>query len=646
MTPHTLCYCEKLPGEQVFVHSDQHVYYYQERAKGGVGLIISESTFPHKTADYHPLLLPHTYDSRCVEPLRKVVDAIHQYGAKFFVQLWHGGTHVKSNDRTMVAALAPSQVSSVEMFSIPKEMDEDDLATIADAFATAAGNIKRAGADGVEVHMTHTSLLEQFMSPFFNKRTDRYGGPLENRMRFPLEVVKRVRETLGNSMALGLRLIADEMLSGGLTGDDMQEIAKRFENTGLIDFLDVDIGTYHTLPLLYGMLEFVPAGFGADYIANIKHAVEKTPVLGCIGKFSDPMLAERLLTEKKMDMVGGARGHITDAEIVTKTMEGRVEDIRPCIACNVFCVDHIYRGLPVNCVLNPVTGREKELGSGTITSAARKKNVLVIGGGCGGMETARVASMRGHMVTLLEKSPELGGVLLAESKYPCRELYVKAIDWYRRQLEKLSVNIEMGVEGSGDVVEKYKPDVVVVATGAHWDKTGASGLIPGPIPGWDQENVRTPDDIFAPDIRIGSNVVILDDESMWTAPGIAELLADQGKKVRIITRWFQVMSQISTNVQSLAIYPRLFSKGIELIPYTYVSKVSGNIVSAYNIFTQEERTFEDVDSVILVTAKRSNSALFYELKKKFDEVYAVGDCVAPRWVGEAVYEGHMLARTL
>jgi 2,4-dienoyl-CoA reductase-like NADH-dependent reductase (Old Yellow Enzyme family)/thioredoxin reductase len=648
MTPHTLNYCEKLPGENIFVHSDKHIAYYSARAKGGVGLIITESNFVSPSADYHPLLLPSMFDSRCIPYLKKVTDAVHSYDTKIFVQLWHGGTHVKNNDRTNVVSLSPSAVSPVTMYNIPKEMELEDIQRIQEEYATAAAHVKEGGADGVEIHCTHTGLIEQFLSPFFNKRSDSYGGSLQNRMRFLFETLRSVRRSVGGDFTVGLRYIADEMLPGGLSNNDMADIAKIIENSGLVDFFDCDIGTYHALPLLYGMLNFVPTGFEVDYIATIKKALSKTPVLACIGKFSSPYVAEKILSDGLADMVGGARGHIADPEIVKKTLEGRAEDIIPCIACNVFCVDHIYRGLPVNCVLNPLTGRENELDGGTIKPAEKRKKVVVVGGGCGGMEAARILALRGHEVILFEKEQRLGGLLLTESRFPGRDIYLSAIQWFERQIRKNGVRIVTSKEADTDTVLNEKPDSVVVATGAHWDKSGITGAIAEPIPGWEQENVLTPDQVLKDGKNVGNRVLIFDEEGLWTAPSIAEILHDDGKDVEIVTRWFQVMSNMSTNVQSIVMYPRLFNKKIKLTPYTYIRGINGNSVTVFNIFTNEENLIENIDTVIFVTRKKPNAELYFDLKAKSKilEVYRIGDCVAPRWIGESIYEAHLLGRHL
>ena len=261
------------------------------------------------------------------------------------------------------------------------------------------------------------------------------------------------------------------------------------------------------------------------------------------------------------------------------------------------------------------------------------------------METARVAALRGHQVTLYEREQELGGVLRFESHYPGRDIYRNALRWFANQLARAGVKVELGREVTPDLVMAEEPDAVVVATGAVWDRTGVSGLITEPIPGWDQPHVVTPEQILTGAYTPGRRVLILDDESMWTAPGLAEILVDRGHEVEIVTRWFHAMYNIVANVQSLVMFPRLFNKGIRLTPYTYVREIKGPTVVTFHIFTNEEARRE-VDTVIMVTAKRSNDALYHALKGRVHDLYAVGDCVAPRWIGEAVYEGHMVARGL
>lgn len=261
------------------------------------------------------------------------------------------------------------------------------------------------------------------------------------------------------------------------------------------------------------------------------------------------------------------------------------------------------------------------------------------------MEAARVAALRGHQVTLYERAGELGGLLRLESHYPGRGIYRNALRWFETQLAKAGVKVELGREVTPDLVLAEGPDAVVVATGAVWDRTGVSGLATEPIPGWDQPHVVTPDQILTGAHAPGRRVLILDDESMWTAPGLAELLADRGHEVEIVTRWFHVMYNIAANVQSLVIFPRLFNKRIRLTPYTYVREIDGRTVVTFHIFTTEEERRE-VDTVVVVTAKRSNDGLYRALQGRVPELYAAGDCVAPRWIGEAVYEGHMLARAL
>ncbi|MFQ5998536.1 MAG: hypothetical protein ACE5KO_04445, partial [Candidatus Bathyarchaeia archaeon] len=328
---HSTGFAEPIPGEpEVMLPSERHAYFYRERAKGGLGLIIAEASHVHPSSDY--LFQSHLYDPRGIPMLRKSAESVHEFGGKIFMQLQHAGHHTH-NHRSMLPALSSSQSPDVASHSIPKEMEIEDIKEVQNAFAISANNAKEAGFDGFELHGTHSYLIEQFLSPFYNKRQDEYGGSTENRMRFVVELLERIRQKIGYDVALGIRMNIDEMLPGGLKIDETQILARKLEDTRLIDFLDVDVGTYHTLPFMIAPMNMPPL-HQVDFISEIKKVVKKIPVLGCPGRLTDPRDAERLLSEGHMDMVGGARVHIADPEWANKAFNGRLDDIIKCIACN------------------------------------------------------------------------------------------------------------------------------------------------------------------------------------------------------------------------------------------------------------------------------------------------------------------------
>jgi len=654
-TPHTLAYPEFAPGSPypgspyVPLPSERMAYYYAERARGGIGLIIMHASSVHPSSDY--LFMPHLFDRRSITMLKKIADSVHEHGAKIFVQLWHGGHHatnyltghppVSSSQIPDVAPSAPLQTPLV-----PKELEVEEIHEIQRAFAETAKICKEAGFDGIELHGTHSYLIEQFLSPFWNKRTDEYGGSLENRMRFLLETLQLIRKECGYDVALGVRMIADEMLPGGLSLEDNKVIAQKLEESGLVDFLDVDIGTYHTIPVM-----IAPHGIGplheVDYIAAIKSAVKRIPVLGCPGRLVDPYDAERLLAEGKMDMVGGARLFIADPEWPNKVKEGRLDDIIRCISCN-YCIARLFT-LPyvgVTCAINPVTGREKEWGTGTLKAADKVRNVIVVGGGPAGMEVARVAALRGHNVTLYEKASHLGGRLLLESKLPSKDVYAGTIRWFERQLQRLGVKVVTNHEVSAKMVLDQNPDVVVIATGASYSRTGVSGFISSPIKGWDQKHVLTPEMVINGEAKVGENILILEEENNTMAADLAVMLASKGKRVEIVTRWQFVGAGMFQTLQMAYYYPLLYKYGVVMTPNHYISEIGPDYVKLFNIFTSEEFVRKGVDTVILVTMRQSNDQLYKELKGKHPNLHRVGDCVAPRDLGWIMYEAHKLGRAI
>ncbi|MFQ5762585.1 MAG: FAD-dependent oxidoreductase [Candidatus Bathyarchaeia archaeon] len=641
--PHSLGYAEPVPGEpHILLPADRHADYFAERARGGIGLLIQESSPVHPSSDY--LFQICLYDKRSIPGLGKIADAVHQHGGKIFMQLWHTGHHAH-NFRTMQPALSASQSPDVMAFTIPKEMEVEDIHMVQEAFADSAAIVKAAGYDGFELHGTHSYLIEQFLSPFYNKRTDGYGGSTENRMRFVVEIFDCIRQKVGYDVALGMRMDSEEFLPGGLGLDETKEIAKKLEATGKIDYLDVDIATYHSLPIMIAPPAIGPLHI-VDYIAEIKQAVNKIPILGCAGRLTNPLDAERILQEGKMDMVGSSRPWIAEPEWANKAFQGRLDDIIECTGCNA-CIARLFynANAGVACSVNPVTGFEKEWGAGTLTKAARSRRILVVGGGPVGLEVARTAALRGHEVSLYEKKNELGGRLLLEGKLPGQETYLLPVKWYTNQLKKLCVNVKLGVTVTAATVESESFDAVVTATGASFTPTGISGFIPAPIKGWDQPSVVTPEQVISKEVKPGKNVLILDDESNVTAPAIAEMLADEGSTVEIVTRWNTVGVELFKNLQFGYRYPALYKKRVRMTPNTYVKEISPRAVTVFNIYTNEEAVRENVDNIVMVTAKRSDRKLCEELKGKV-HLHEVGDCVAPRSLLDIVHDAHKLGREL
>ncbi|MFQ5762354.1 MAG: FAD-dependent oxidoreductase [Candidatus Bathyarchaeia archaeon] len=623
--------------------SETLAYYHGERAKGGTGLTIVEASLIHPKAEYFPLKMLNLYDEKNIPGLKKIADEVHKYDGRVIVELNHPGANA-APVVSRLASVSCSPIPGVANGVTPHELEVEEIEEIVDAFGKSAKNCITAGMDGVELHGTHGYLINEFNSPLFNKRTDKYGGSLENRMRFMTEILDRIQEYAGTNFILGVRMDVDELMEGGITPEIGKQMAQRLEVAGKVNFLDIDGTTYHLLHIMIGPMYIPPANL-IYTAAAIKEAVKKTPV-GGVGRINDVVLAEKLLAEGKADMIGFARQHLADPELANKARAGRLEDIRACIGCNQLCVGNLFVGLPIACVQNPIINREKEWGAGSIKPAERKKKVVIVGGGPAGMEAARVAALRGHDVTLYEKEKELGGQVNLAAKLPGRDEFGGAARWLKTQIQKLPVKVVLGVEATVELVKKEKPDAVVIATGATPLRSGLQGLTGLPIPGANQANVATAEDIIAGRVRAGNTVVILDEDGGITPPGVAEMLAAEGRKVEVLTRWPHVGMNLFTNLHLPVVYERIMRLGVTMTPNTFIKQIDGSSVVAFNVYTGEERRIEGVDTVILVTGKESNVSLYRQLKGQVPELHIIGDCVAPRLLDSAVFDGHKIGRLL
>ena len=630
-----------MPAEQV---RNYHV----ERTKGGVGLQIMGCIPVHPTGLRRAPGF-YDFDDSIIPYYKELAEAIHEYGGKIFVQYFHACLSAEP-DESMLPLWAPSavQAGGSGPVEIPKEMEIEDIEEVIEAFAQAAKRAKEGGLDGVELHFTNTNALLAgcYMSPLTNKRTDKYGGSLENRLRLPMEIIDRVRHTIGNGdVALGIRISGDELLPGGLNQDDMKVIAQKFAETGKIDYINVTIGSRANISLVVPPMA-VPLGYQVYLAAGVKEVVN-IPVF-TVGRINDPVQAEQILADGHADMIGMVRALICDPDLPNKTREGRLDDIRKCIACNQSCLKRIYECRHISCIQNPAAGREGEMGADTIKPASVKKRILVAGGGPAGMEAARIAAIRGHQVILYEKENELGGQVNLAAKAPYQSDFGEVTRYLSSQIKKLGVKMNLGIEVTPGVVGKENPDTVVVATGSIPQRTGFSPLCPEVdiLPGVEQENVVTAQDVLRGDADVGQKVVLIDDNGGKEAAGTVELLADKGKKVEVITRFHSIGVDLEITLEQALLLSRLLKKGVAISPYTGVRSIQGKRVTVFNVYSGEERTVDDVDTVVLAMGKTANDSLYHSLKGKVKELYRIGDCVAPRKIDKAIYEGNKVGRIL
>lgn len=610
--------------------SDRLLYYHRDRAKGGVGLIITEVMSVHFTSPSYR----HTIkcDNDAIIPwFNKIAEAVHEHGAKIFGQLSHFG-RIVGHEEFEVPIMAPSPIRPERFHIVPREMEIEDIKEIILAFGRSAKRIKEGGLDGVELQMAHGYLINQFLSPHSNRRTDKYGGSIENRLRFACEVMESVRENVGTDFVVGIKISGDEFVNGGLTLDDMREIVPKLVTSGKVDFVDVSASNSSEIHSLFMHIPpmGIPLGNLIHLAAGIKEVVN-IPII-CVGRINDPIQAEKILDSGYADMVGMVRANICDPEFPKKAREGRSDDILTCVACNQGCIERLQQNKSITCIQNPSVGREKEWGIGNIMPATTPKKVLIAGGGPAGLKAAAVAALRGHRVALFDKEEELGGQVRIAAKAPFREEFVGIVRYLSHQLEKLKVEVNLGNHVTVETIEEQKADAVVIAT-------GSIPTIPK-IPGGDQ--ILSVYDVLEGKVEVGKNIMILDDESFRKAPSAAELLADMGKNVEIITKSFFVGSDMGISTNLVPLYQRLFSKGIVLTPNTWVNEISGDRITVYNIYSGIRRVIEKIDTIIVASHNQADNMLYRSLKGRVKELYAIGDCVAPRRVENAIYDGFVV----
>lgn len=612
--------------------NERALQYFLARARGGVGLIIlgQNAVTTLNTAGGGTMALQ---SDRALPAYEAFCTAVHENGAKLFGQLLHagpridgaltGGTGFSPSPIQFPGGLFPSE------FTTPVEMDIDDIQQVVSAYAAAAKKLQNAGFDGVEISSTVGAgmLLVSFLSPISNRRTDEYGGSLENRMRIHREILEAVRKAVGPDFAVGMRLVADELINRGLTLDDAKVIASKLEETGYIDYLSVCAGLAgHVPPMYYPLGCFVHLAVGVKEVINL-------PIV-CHGRINDPIQAEQILENNQADFIGMARALICDPEWPNKAKEGRLDEIRKCIGCNQACIGYYQKTWPITCTLNPEAGREGRL---AIIPTQKKKRVMVIGGGGAGLEAARVAALRGHEVTLYDKEDTLGGQLNIASKIPGRIDFAEAVRYYTNQMKLLGVEVVLGTTVTLEMIREKNPDSVIVATGSV-DVSPNLKIAPG-------AKVFTVREVLQEKVDVGQNVVIIADEHHEQALGTADFLAEKGKKVEVLIRTLYAGGELDNSTLT-TIYTRLARKGVVISPLTRVKEVGENTVVAAHLLSGEERRIEGVDTVIYAHIGKSDNALFRALKGKIKELYDIGHCHSPRKLQDSIWDAARAARRL
>ena len=627
--------------------------YYEERARGGVGMIIVGAASVDGTADYYPFTQLGIWKDDVIPGCREITDTVHKYGTKIVQQILHPGVHQIPERSPEFPGRAPSQIPAIEEPGyIPKELEVEEIQEIEEKFADAAERCKKAGYDGVEVHGAHGYLVWAFLTPLKNKRTDQYGGSLENRFRFYREILEKVRARVGRDFIVGTRISSGDMYPGGLEIDDAVQIAKMIEATGLVDYINVSTGAYRSIhvmiPTHYSGFEH---GYQGEFTRKIKAEIGDVPVFQ-VGRINDAALAEHIIADGGADAVVMIRELIAEPHFANKALGGQDDQIRPCMYCNQKCLAHIFvAGAHVECNANPLTSNEYKW-SGDPAPIRVPKKLLVVGGGPAGLEFARNAAARGHKVVVYERGPALGGQMRMMVRLPGREEPKNLLDWLERQARGAGAQIKLGVELNADnadaILKAEKPDVTVVASGARGAADGRSSVTTEPIAGHDRRNVHCYEDFLnGNSCDVGKRVMIVDELGDRIAPGLAELLGNSGKDVLVITRWPNLSHMWSSYwVETPFIHGRMDELGVRITPFSWVKEINGSEVLCYNVFSGRE-WIESVDDVVLVTMKYSNMEPYKLLKQKgVKPLYLIGDAKAPRQIGDALRDAYALAREI
>ena len=640
------------PWSGLFI--DMATAYYAERAKGGVGLIIIGAAHVHPSSLSAPLLMPQLHDDRQIEPLSKIADAVHAEGCRLAIQLWHSGVRGGIGYKQAVGydpdatwySLSPSQVPLGEFpgASTPKVMSEEEIEEILEAYGSAAARAMAAGLDGVELHLGHGYLPWQFLSPLYNKRTDRWGGSYENRLRFPLEAMRRIRAAVGDERFVGYRINSTSFWPGDLELDEVTRIVADIEAQADIDYVNVTAGVHHAF--IHTPMEFEP-GWERGYARAIREVSSK-PVL-LVGRITTPEVAEMLLEAGDGDAICLARQLFTDPDWGVKAAEGRADDIRRCVAAN-HCWKSVSLGGRVQCVYNPEIGREAAWGKGTLQKVDAPKKALVIGAGPAGLEYARVAAARGHDVVVLEGNAAVGGHVRVQSLLPSRAEYGVIATWLADQAKKNGAEIRTAspvtAESLDGVLAAERPRHVVVATGSRVCRDGFQGWTAAPLPGWETGNCAGWDEVAEGKVRPAGEVIVLDDLQDVVAPLTAVALADEGASVKLVTRWPMVGMETILDVYLDWLLPKLYRAGVEMVCDRFVRAIDGDTVTLYNVHHEEIVTEVKADWVVMATGRQSENGLYPLLLESGVSVETIGDATAPRGTYEAVYEGHRQARKL
>ncbi|MBK5333442.1 MAG: mycofactocin system FadH/OYE family oxidoreductase 2 [Ilumatobacteraceae bacterium] len=626
--------------------TEQHVAYYAARAAGGAGLIVTEEHSTHPT-DWPYEKLIHGFHRDVIPGYRAITDAVHRHRVPIFAQINHNGGQASSMF-SRLPVWAPSAVADPLFREVPKAVTRREIDEIVAGYAQVAEHCAEGGFDGIELQCSHSSIVRGFLSPATNRRTDEYGGSLFNRARLMIDIVDAVRRAIGTNLALGVRICGDELIEGGTTIDDAVEVARLVEATGQVDYINTSIGVATASLFMIEASMHIPPGYAMFIPSAIRKAVD-LPVVG-VGRFKDPLQAERALAEGHCDLVGIVRGQIADADFAAKAKAGATDDIRLCLSCNQECVGRMGLNRWLGCIENPKTGKEAVAAAAATSrteseTKAKRRPVptilIVIGAGPAGLQAAIAAARSGHTVTVFEKERHAGGQVRLAASVPNRAEFGDMIRNQLTECRRLGVTIEYGVSVWPGLIAERKPDHVIVATGAEPQR-------PWWVPA-DADQVVDVRAVLDGSASPSGDVVVIDELGFHQATSVAELLADRGCNVEVVTNGMVVGQDLGITLDMENWWMRATAKGIvqstDLVAMGMGEPAPRRVLNLLHHPTGTNVT-RSPDWVVLAVPGSPVEWLYNDLRAAGASVERVGDCVAPRRAHAAVIEGERAGSAL
>lgn len=622
--------------------SDALIAYHEARARGGAGLSIVEVGSVHPTS---PLAID-LWKAELEPGYRKLGDMGRKYDMKIFQQLWHAGHHGMPRDGT--PPWGASATPSVEVGIVPIEMTKSMIAEIIESYALAARRMEAWGLDGVDVHCAHGYLPGQFLSANTNLREDEYGGAtIAERARFVVELMEAVRSAVSRDFVVGARL-APDLTVNGVDEDQNLAIAQILEERDLTDYINVSVGNYNSYTKMVGGMH-EPVGYELPTSVPITRKVNLPTMV--VGRFRTLEECDQVIRAGDADMVGLVRAMIADPDLVTKSLAGKADQVRPCIGCNQACVAQVSTEHGhLECAVNPGNGHELYRGDAVLKPAAEQKKVLVVGGGPAGLEAARVAALRGHKVTLAEASSVLGGTLRAAAKAPTRHGMIDIATWLESEVFRLGVDVQLSTYMDEEDVIESGAESVIVATGSFPRMDGIQHSHPGqPIRNFERKNVISSFDLFMqPPANLGKTAVVIDDVGHYEGIAASEHLINAGLSVTYVTRLRMFAPQAQGPLMVEPFLTRMRGKPFEyLIRHRAVEFTEDEVLISPTHFTDDADLRRlPADTIVFVSANAPNRELFTALSDRNTDVRVVGDANSPRFLQSAIREGHLAGASI